>query len=107
MKATPPSWGQCIRSQHGVRVSGPYAETHAGFFNTSLCGGCEPEPREGSCGDGEQPALWKQRHQQSIRSEPICWSRMAAFTAPLPSMSHVLRVPPPGRVWESGAPLIS
>ena len=33
------------------------AETHAGLLNTSLCGGCEPDPKEGSCGDGEQPAL--------------------------------------------------
>ena len=47
------------------------------------------------------------RHQQSNRSEPTRWSRMVASTAPLPSMSHVLQVPPPGRVWESGAPLIS
>ena len=37
------------------------ADAHAGFLNTALCGGCEPDPKEGSCGDGEQPALWQQK----------------------------------------------
>ena len=39
----------------------PTVETHSGLLNTSLCGGCEPDPKEGSCGDGEQPALWQQK----------------------------------------------
>ena len=44
-----------------MRSLAPTAATHSGLLDASLCGGCEPDPREGSCGDGEQPALWQQK----------------------------------------------
>ena len=51
----------------------PTAETHAGLLNTTLCGGCEPVPKERSCGDGELPALWQQKApaEQLLRTDML------------------------------------
>ena len=54
-------------------VSGPLFNNTGVQINASLCGGCEPEPREGSCGDGEQPALWQQKApaEQLLRTDML------------------------------------